>query len=66
MVKRKPGVSGVSRTMRPITTAELSPPRPAPRPSNSVLDNRAMRLSGRPALRHYREPLQQVVDALLA
>jgi dTDP-4-dehydrorhamnose reductase len=52
--------------VRPIGTSELSPPRPAPRPSNSVLDNRAMRLSGRPALRHYREPLQQVVDALLA
>lgn len=51
--------------VRPIRTADLDPPRPAPRPANSVLDNRALRLSGLPALRHYREPLQQVVEALL-
>ena len=34
----------------PITTAELDPPRPAPRPANSVLDNAALRLSELPLL----------------
>lgn len=52
--------------VRPISTAELDPPRPAARPANSVLDNAALRLSGLPLLRHYREPLQEVVDVLVA
>jgi dTDP-4-dehydrorhamnose reductase len=52
--------------VRPIATAELQPPRPAPRPANSVLDDLGLRLAGLPSLRHYREPLEQVVDALLA
>ena len=34
--------------VEPIATAELDPPRPAPRPANSVLDNAALRLSGCP------------------
>ena len=52
--------------VRPIATSELEPARPAARPANSVLDDLGLRLAGVPALRHYREPLQQVVDALLA
>ena len=52
--------------VRPITTAELQPPRPAPRPANSVLDNAALRLQGIPLLRDYRAPLEQVVKQLMA
>lgn len=48
----------------PISTADLQPPRPAPRPANSVLDNAALRESGIPLLRHYREPLGELVEQL--
>ena len=45
--------------VRPITTAELDPPRPAPRPANSALDNAALRAAGIPLLRDFREPLAE-------
>jgi dTDP-4-dehydrorhamnose reductase len=48
----------------PIATADLDPPRPAPRPANSVLDNAALRLSGIPLLPHYRESLDRLVGTL--
>jgi dTDP-4-dehydrorhamnose reductase len=51
--------------VHPVTTAELTPPRPAPRPANSVLDNAALRLSGIPLLPDYHEPLQRTVRALV-
>lgn len=51
--------------VRPITTDELDPPRPAPRPRNSELDGAALRLSGLPPLRHHREALEELVAALL-
>lgn len=50
--------------IRPITTADLDPPRPAVRPANSVLDNMAWRLHGFPMSRDFREPLAEVVRTL--
>ena len=48
----------------PITTSEIDPPRPAPRPQNSVLDNAALRLGGLPLLPDYHEPLHRLVKDL--
>lgn len=45
----------------PISTAELDPPRPAPRPANSVLDNVAWRDAGYTPLRDFRAPLAEMV-----
>jgi dTDP-4-dehydrorhamnose reductase len=52
--------------VRPIKTDELDPPRPAPRPANSVLDNAALRLSDLPLLPHYRDSLATLVGRLTA
>jgi dTDP-4-dehydrorhamnose reductase len=49
-----------------ITTDQLDPPRPATRPANSELENRALRLAGRPMLPHYRDSVDQLVRELLA
>lgn len=48
----------------PITTAQMQPPRPAPRPAYSVLDNAALRLSGIPLLADHHEPLERLVKEL--
>lgn len=50
--------------VEPITTAELDPPRPAPRPANSRLDNAALRLSGLPLLPQWTDALERLVRAL--
>jgi dTDP-4-dehydrorhamnose reductase len=50
--------------VRPIATADLDPPRPAPRPTNSVLDNAALRLSGVPLLPAFEEALDRTVTWL--
>jgi dTDP-4-dehydrorhamnose reductase len=51
--------------VRPISTAELRPARPAPRPANSVLDNAALRLEGLPLLPDHHEPMERLVKLLL-
>ncbi len=50
--------------VRAIATADLDPPRPAPRPANSVLDNAVWRAAGLPMLRDFRQPLAEVVARL--
>jgi dTDP-4-dehydrorhamnose reductase len=50
--------------VQPIATADLDPPRPAPRPAFSVLDNAALRLGGVPLLDDYHEPLARLVKEL--
>jgi dTDP-4-dehydrorhamnose reductase len=50
----------------PISTADLQPPRPAPRPANSVLDNAALRLGGIELLDDFRTPLQRLVARLIS
>lgn len=48
----------------PITTDQLDPPRPAPRPANSVLDDVAWRGHGFAPSRDFREPLAELIRAL--
>jgi dTDP-4-dehydrorhamnose reductase len=48
----------------PIRTADLSPPRPAPRPANSVLENAVLAMSGIDLLRDFREPLAELIARL--
>jgi len=50
--------------VHPITTAELQPPRPAKRPANSVLDNKALRDLGYAPTRDFREPLAELLARL--
>jgi dTDP-4-dehydrorhamnose reductase len=50
--------------VHPIATADLDPPRPAPRPANSVLENAALRDVGLPQLRDHREALAETLAAI--
>jgi dTDP-4-dehydrorhamnose reductase len=50
--------------VEPITTAELDPPRPAPRPANSVLENAALADAGLPLLEHHEVALDRLLRQL--
>ena len=50
--------------VEPIKTSELDPPRPAPRPANSVLDNSVLRLGGLGLLPDWRHSLREALQAL--
>ncbi len=50
--------------VRPIATADLVPPRPAPRPAYSVLEGAALRGSGFDPLPDFRDPLARLVKKL--
>jgi len=51
--------------VRRISTTDLDPPRPAPRPANSVLDNAVWREAGLPMLRDFGDPLAELIADLL-
>lgn len=57
---------GSTDQVRAVTTADLQPPRPAPRPANSVLDSMGLRLAGQPLLPHWSESLERLVKELRA
>jgi dTDP-4-dehydrorhamnose reductase len=50
--------------VEPIATSDLDPPRPAPRPANSRLDNAALRLAGLPMLPEWTDALERLVATL--
>ena len=51
--------------VEPVATRDLKPPRPAFRPANSVLENRALALAGIDQPADYREPLSRLVNELM-
>lgn len=58
------GSGGDPTAVKAIRTADLDPPRPAPRPANSVLENSALARAGYPRMRDFRLPLGELLDDL--
>lgn len=52
------------KRVEPIATSDLDPPRPAPRPANSMLENAAWRALGMEPLPHWEEALGRLVETL--
>lgn len=50
--------------VHPVATRDLVPQRPAPRPANSVLENRRLREAGIALLDDFRVPLTRLVQAM--
>lgn len=55
---------GDPSSVRSIRTSELDPPRPAPRPANSVLANAALARAGYAPMRDFRSPLNELLVRL--
>jgi len=58
------GAGGSRDRVEPISTSDLDPPRPAPRPAYSVLDNAAMRLQGMDLLEDWHDALVRLMVVL--
>lgn len=55
---------GDAERVEPISTADLVPARPAPRPANSVLADTVMAAAGISPMRDFHAPLRELVDRL--
>jgi len=54
--------AGLGVEVTPVTSAEF--PRPAPRPRNSVMENRRLREAGLPPMRHWQEAAREFVGII--